>query len=307
MLLTRVLRRVLLTLFIVVGVTIISFVLVRLAPGDPAKQLLPATATEEQVQAMRERMGLDKSYLVQYGLYLNNLLHGDLGYSFRYQMNNAELIFPRLLRTAEISAIGIILALIISIPLGLIAGIKRGSLVDTVAMGFALYGQAMSPVWFCLFLILVFSVWLKWLPTEGTGTIQHLVMPSICIGFAFCSLVTRMLRTEMINVLNEDYITATRARGIDKFKIYTKYAFKNAMLPVVTVSGIQVGALLTGSVVIEQIFSWPGIGQLTYVAISSRDFQLVQSILLVIALIMVTCNLAVDILYPLIDKRIKFN
>ena len=132
-------------------------------------------------------------------------------------------------------------------------------------------------------------------------------MPSICIGFAFCSLVTRMLRTEMINVLNEDYITATRARGIDKFKIYTKYAFKNAMLPVVTVSGIQVGALLTGSVVIEQIFSWPGIGQLTYVAISSRDFQLVQSILLVIALIMVTCNLAVDILYPLIDKRIKFN
>jgi ABC-type dipeptide/oligopeptide/nickel transport system permease component len=269
--------------------------------------MLPSTATEEQVQEMRARMGLDKPYIVQYWLYLDNILHGDLGYSFRYKMNVSELIFPRLLKTAQITAVGVILALIISIPLGLIAGIKRGSVIDTAAMGFALYGQAMSPVWLCLFMILLFSVWLKWLPTEGTGTIKHMVMPAIVIAFAFCSLVTRMLRTGMINVLNEDYITATRARGIGKFEIYTKYAFKNAMLPIITVSGIQIGILLAGSIVVEQIFSWPGLGQLTFTAISSRDFQLVQSILLVVALIMVACNLVVDVLYTFVDKRIQFN
>jgi ABC-type dipeptide/oligopeptide/nickel transport system permease component len=269
--------------------------------------MLPPTATEEQMLTMRQRMGLDKPYIVQYGIYVGNLLKGDLGYSFRYKMKVSELIFPRLWKTAQITILGVILALLVSIPLGMIAGIKRGSAIDTAAMGFALFGQAMSPVWFCLFMILIFSVWLGWLPTEGTGTAAHLVMPSICVGFSFCSLITRMLRSGMINVLSEDYITATRARGISKFQIYTKYALKNALLPIITVSGIQIGVLLSGSMVIEQIFSWPGLGQLTVVAISSRDFQLVQSILLVVALIMVICNLVVDVLYTFVDKRISFN
>jgi len=303
----RILRRLFLTVFIIFGVTIIAFVLVRLTPGDPARQMLPPTATEEQILTMRQRMGLDKPYIVQYGIYVGNLLKGDLGYSFRYKMKVSELMFPRLWKTAQITILGVILALLVSIPLGMIAGIKRGSAIDTAAMGFALFGQAMSPVWFCLFMILIFSVWLGWLPTEGTGTAAHLVMPSICVGFSFCSLITRMLRSGMINVLSEDYITATRARGISKFQIYTKYALKNALLPIITVSGIQIGVLLSGSMVIEQIFSWPGLGQLTVVAISSRDFQLVQSILLVVALIMVICNLVVDVLYTFVDKRISFN
>jgi len=303
----RILRRLFLTVFVIFGVTIIAFVLVRLTPGDPARQMLPPTATEEQILTMRQRMGLDKPYIVQYGIYVGNLLKGDLGYSFRYKMKVSELMFPRLWKTAQITILGVILALLVSIPLGMIAGIKRGSAIDTAAMGFALFGQAMSPVWFCLFMILIFSVWLGWLPTEGTGTAAHLVMPSICVGFSFCSLITRMLRSGMINVLSEDYITATRARGISKFQIYTKYALKNALLPIITVSGIQIGVLLSGSMVIEQIFSWPGLGQLTVVAISSRDFQLVQSILLVVALIMVICNLVVDVLYTFVDKRISFN
>ena len=307
MVVKRILRRLFLTVFIIFGVTIIAFVLVRLTPGDPARQMLPPTATEEQILTMRQRMGLDKPYIVQYGIYVGNLLKGDLGYSFRYKMKVSELMFPRLWKTAQITILGVILALLVSIPLGMIAGIKRGSAIDTAAMGFALFGQAMSPVWFCLFMILIFSVWLGWLPTEGTGTAAHLVMPSICVGFSFCSLITRMLRSGMINVLSEDYITATRARGISKFQIYTKYALKNALLPIITVSGIQIGVLLSGSMVIEQIFSWPGLGQLTVVAISSRDFQLVQSILLVVALIMVICNLVVDVLYTFVDKRISFN
>jgi len=296
-----------LTFIIILGVTIIAFVLVRLTPGDPARQMLPATATEEQVLAMRQRMGLDKPLFIQYGMYISNILRGDLGYSFKYKMNVSELIFPRLWKTAQITVLGVLLALIVSIPLGMVAGIKRGSMLDTAAMGFALFGQAMSPVWFCLFMILIFSVWLGWLPTEGTGSTAHLVMPSICVGFAFCSLITRMLRSGMINVLGEDYITATRARGISNFQIYTRYALKNALLPIITVSGIQIGILLSGSMVIEQIFSWPGLGQLTVVAISSRDFQLIQSILLIVALIMVVCNLIVDVLYTFVDKRISFN
>jgi ABC-type dipeptide/oligopeptide/nickel transport system permease component len=307
MLLEKIIHRLVFTLIVIIGVTIIAFLLVRLAPGDPAVQMLPSVATEDQIQEMRERMGLDKPYIVQYGLYINNILHGDFGYSYRFKMNCAELIFTRLAMTAEITVIGIFLAFIVSIPLGVIAGIKEGSAIDTIAMGFALCGQAMSPVWLCLLMILVFSVWLGWLPTQGVGTVKHMIMPSICVGFSFCSLVTRMLRAGMIEVLQEEYITATRARGIGRFPIYMKYALKNAMLPIVTVSGAQIGILLCGSMVIEQIFSWPGLGQLTVTAISSRDFQLVQSILLVVALIMVVCNLVVDVLYTFIDKRISFN
>ncbi|MEN6555251.1 MAG: ABC transporter permease [Anaerolineaceae bacterium] len=307
MLLKAVLRRLFFTIIILVGVTIIAFALVRLAPGDPARLMLESDATEEQVQAMRVKMGLDKPLVEQYLMYMNDILHGDLGYSFHFHVDCSEIILKRLAYTAQITMIGVALALLISFPLGMIAGIKRGSLMDTCAMGFALLGQAMSPVWLCLLMILIFSVWLGWLPTQGTGTWQHLVMPSICVGFTFCSLVTRMLRTDMIDVLKEDYITATRARGIDKFKVNIKYALKNAMLPVVTVSGHQLGKLLAGSIVVEQIFGWPGLGQLTVTAITARDFQLVESILLIVALIMVACNLLVDILYTFLDKRIQFN
>jgi ABC-type dipeptide/oligopeptide/nickel transport system permease component len=307
MLLKKILRRLAFTLTTLIGVTVIAFFLVRIAPGDPARQMLPATATEEQLQYMRASMGLDRSYIAQYVMYIRNILHGDLGYSYRFQMRCSELIFTRLAMTAEVTFSGVCLAFLISIPLGVIAGIKKGSIIDVIAMIFALCGQAMSPVWLCLLMILIFSVGLGWLPTQGIGTIKHLIMPSLCVGFTFCSLVTRMLRAGMIDVLQEDYIIATRARGISRFSVYMKYALKNAMLPIVTVSGVQVGRLLCGSMVVEQIFSWPGLGQLTITAISSRDFQLVQSILLVVALIMGICNLVVDILYTFIDKRISFN
>jgi ABC-type dipeptide/oligopeptide/nickel transport system permease component len=295
------------TVFVIVGVTIIAFILGRIAPGDPAVQMLPSTATAEQIQAMRERMGLDQSYIMQYFIYMKNLLSGDLGYSFHYKMDCVDIIFPRLWETAKLTIIGVVFGFLVSIPLGLLAGIKRGSAIDTTAVGFALLGQAMSPVWLCLLMILVFSVWLGWLPSHGSGSWMHMIMPAFCLGVGFSSMITRMLRISMIDILQEDYIVATRARGISKFKVYTKYAFKNAILPVVTISGQQIGIMLCGSVVVEQIFSWPGFGELTIVAISSRDFQLVQSILVVVALIMVICNIIIDILYPLIDKRISFN
>ncbi|MDR1189008.1 MAG: ABC transporter permease [Bifidobacteriaceae bacterium] len=304
---TRILRRAALTVFIAVGVTVIAFFLVRLAPGDPAAQMLPPTAKPEQIAAMRERMGLDEPLAYQFWLYVKGLLHGDLGYSYTFRMDNTQLIFPRLGKTAIITGLGVALALLVALPLGMVAGVRRGSASDFFALGFALLGQAMSPVWLCMLLIMIFSVWLKWLPPEGYGSPAHLVMPSICVGFAFASLVTRMMRAGMIDVLGQEYITAARARGIGRTRIYGRYAFKNALLPIITVSGSQLGILLAGSVVIEQIFSYPGLGQLTVAAISGRDFQLVQSILLVIALLMLATNLLVDVLYTFVDKRVEFN
>jgi ABC-type dipeptide/oligopeptide/nickel transport system permease component len=235
------------------------------------------------------------------------ILHGDFGYSYSYQMEIGWLIARRLPNTALLAGAGILIALLVSIPLGIIAGIKKGSVIDTIAILFALLGQSLSPVWIGVFMILVFSVILHWLPSQGIGTFRQLIMPAVCLGFGFTSMSTRMLRSGMVDVLQEDYITVTRARGISRFRVYTKYAFKNALLPVVTVIGPQVGTMLAGSVVIETIFGWPGFGQLMIRAINLRDFQLVQSCLLISAFLFVMCNLIVDILYTFIDKRVTFN
>jgi ABC-type dipeptide/oligopeptide/nickel transport system permease component len=269
--------------------------------------LLPVDATEAQVEAQREKMGLNDPWVVQYLAYMGGIFQGDFGYSYAYNMEIGELISKRLPNTVILARAGTFMCLLLSVPLGLIAGIKKGSIVDTIAMFFALLGQSLSPVWIAVVMILVFSVKLHWFPSQGIGTFKHLVMPAICLGFGFTSMVTRMLRSGMVDTLQEDYITATRARGISRFQVYTKYALKNALLPVVTVVGTQIGAMLAGSVVIETIFGWPGFGQLLVKGINSRDFQLVQSCLLIAAFIFVMCNLIVDILYTFIDKRVSFN
>lgn len=300
-------RRLISTIVVLIGVSILAFVLVRLAPGDPALQMLPATATEEQIENMHIRMGLDKPLVVQYFTYMGNVLKGDLGYSYHYQMNCSDLILRRLPETAKLTFYALIIVLVISIPLGLVAGVKKGSAIDTFSMFFALLGQSLSPVWLGLLMVLIFGVYLGWLPTQGYESFKHVIMPSVCLAFGMCSLVTRMLRSGMIDVLQEDYITATRARGISRIQVYIKYAFKNALLPIITVLGSQIGTMMAGSMVVEQIFGWPGLGQLTVDAINYRDFALVQSILLISATIFVACNLICDILYTMVDSRIKFN
>jgi len=307
MLVKLILKRLLLTVIVLIGVSIIAFVLVRLAPGDPARLILGNSATNEEVAELHAKMGLDAPWVVQYFTYMKGVLRGDLGKSWYYQKSNKELIADRLPNTAALTGYGLILIIVIGLPLGLVAGIKKGSAIDIFSMFIALLGQAMSPVWLCLLMILIFGVGLRWLPTQGMGTFAHIIMPSICTAFGFIALVTRMLRSGMIDVLQEDYITATRARGISKFKVYTKYAFKNALLPIVTVMGNNIGVMMAGSMVIESIFNWPGLGQLTVNAINNRDFALVQSILLISAFIFVMCNLIVDILYTFIDRRITFN
>jgi ABC-type dipeptide/oligopeptide/nickel transport system permease component len=302
-----ILRRFIFTLVVLIGVTIIAFVLVRLAPGDPARLMMGITADSAGVEAMREKMGLNKPLIVQYFTYLRGIIQGDFGYSFYYRKPCLDLILARLPATLQLTGYGLFFIILLGIPLGLISGIKKGSVIDTVSMFIALIGQSMSPVWLCLLMILVFGVILHLLPTQGMGSLKYAVMPSICTAFGFYSLVTRMLRSSMTEVLQEDYITAIRARGIGKMQVYLKYAFKNALLPIVTVLGSQVGIMMAGSMVIESIFSWPGLGLLTVDAISLRDFQLIQSILLISAFIYILCNLIVDLLYTFIDKRIAFN
>ncbi|MCD7806715.1 MAG: ABC transporter permease [Lachnospiraceae bacterium] len=303
----KILNRFIATIIVLIGVSVIAFALVRLGGGDPAALVLPDTATEEQIEEQRVKMGLDKPLVVQYVTYISNVLHGDLGYSYHYNMNVSKLIAYRLPNTARLALFSLIISLLWSVPLGLIAGIKKGTPIDSFAMLFAIVGQSMSTVWLSLMLILIFGVKLKWLPTQGYESFKNIIMPGICQGFAFSANVTRMLRSGMIDVLQEDHITATRARGIGKFKVYTKYALKNALVPVITIIGSQFGFLMAGSILIESVFGWPGVGELMMTAISSRDYQLVQSILLISAFIFVICNLLADIAYTLIDKRIEFN
>jgi ABC-type dipeptide/oligopeptide/nickel transport system permease component len=304
---TKVLSRLISTIIVLFGISIIAFFLLRIGGGDPARMLLPSTASEVEVEAVREDMGLNEPLTLQYTNYVKGVLKGDLGYSFYFKMDVAELVAKRLPQTAKLAVFGILLAVGFSIPLGVIAATHKGKIVDSIAMFFAIIGQSMSPVWLSCFLILIFGVYLHWLPTQGNTSFANWILPGCALGFDFAATLTRTQRSEMIDVLDQDYITATRARGISNLKVTTKYALKNALLPVVTLIVSSFGALLAGSMVIENIFGWPGMGQLMVTAINARDYQLVQSLLLVTSIILVACNLIADIVYTIIDPRIKFN
>ncbi len=285
----------------------IIFSLIHLAPGDPVNLMTSEDATEIQKAIVREKYGLDKSKPEQYIIWISRVVRGDLGDSFYFQSTNWNLIKERLPLTALLAFSAFGLSLIVAIPLGLIAGVRKGSKIDVVAMLFALLGQALSPVWIGLVLILIISVQWGALPSMGYGNLKHLIMPSITLGLPMAALVTRLLRSNMIEVLQEDYITSTYAKGCKPWKVYFKYAMKNAIIPVITVSGIQLATYLGGAVTTEQIFGWPGLGSLTIQAINSRDYTLVQAIILVTSFMLVFINLLVDILYTIVDPRLDFN
>lgn len=300
-------KRLLESLLVLFGVSIIAFTLIRIAPSNPAVMMLPENATAQQIAETEAKMGLDKPFVQQYLIYIGNVLRGDLGTSIFYNQTCASLIFGRLPATIQLTLFAVLISLLISIPLGIISGIKRGSTVDFISVCFALVGQSMSQVWFGLLLILIFGVNLHLLPTQGYGSFQNIIMPALTLGLPLSAIVVRMLRSDMYDVMQEDYIVSTYAKGISPAKIYMKYALKNAVLPVLTVTGMQVGQLLAGAIIVEQIFGWPGLGTLTVQSINMRDFPLIQSILLVTAAIFVLVNLLVDVLYTVIDPRMKLN
>ncbi len=287
--------------------SLIAFFMVRLAPGDPAELMLGDAATPEQVQRLRVSMGLDKPILVQYGIFLKNILQGDFGSSTVYKQPCLDLIQARLMYTLQLACSASFLIVIISIPLGVIAGVNRGSFADFFSVFIALLGQSLASIWVGTILILIFGVKLGWLPTQGYGTLKNLILPSFTLGLGLMASTTRLMRSGMYTTLQEDYITATYARGISKGKVVTKYALKNAILPVITVFATQFATMLGGSVVTESIFGWPGLGSLLLKSIQARDYQLTQSILLFCCFIFVIVNLLIDLLYSAIDPRVRLD
>lgn len=303
-LLRFILKRLLMTLLILFAVSIIAFALIRIAPGNPAMMVLPDGASQEAIKAMEVKLGLDQPMVVQYFRYIGGVLKGDLGTSIIYKLPVKDLIFQRLPATFKLTIITMLVCLLISIPLGIVAGSRQGTIVDFMATMFALLGQSMSTVWMGILVIYIFAVKLKWFPAMGYGTWKNFILPAMTLGYPVAAQVTRMGRSGIIDVLKEDYITATYAKGISRAVVYTKYAFKNALIPIVTIVGMQIGIYLAGAVVVETIFAWPGFGQLIFQAVGTRDYPLVQSCLLVSAALFAIVNMLVDIVNSFIDPRI---
>lgn len=299
-----ILKRLGFCLFVLLGVSIVSFMLVHLAPGNPAQLMLSDGATEEEILAKEIELGLDKPLVEQYFIYMKDILHGDLGDSLFYKRPCLDVILEALPATLVLTCTAMLVCLLISIPMGIIAGVKRGSFADLGAMSFAILGQSLSAVWLGILLVLVFAVKLKWLPAFGYGTAANMIMPSITLGVPVAALICRLTRAGMIDVMSEDYILNAMSKGIPRSRVIVKYALKNALIPVITVIGVQVGSFLGGAIVTEQIFSLPGMGRMIVQSISRRDFPLIQSGLLVISAMFVFVNMFVDILYTVIDPRL---
>lgn len=305
MLLRYIARRLVQTLGVIFVVTILAFLLVRLAPGNPARLMLPETATEEQVQLMEEYLGLDKPLVVQYGKYIGGMLRGDFGTSFSYNLPVKDLIGERIGYTMKLTLYVTLFAVVLCVPLGIIAGSNRGKPADLFAMLFALIGQSMSPVWLAVLLVYIFSVVLGWLPAVGSEGITAFILPAVTLGYPMAAEITRVGRSGMIDSLGEDYITATYARGVKKRVVNWKYAFRNAVCPIITLVALGASSHLAGSIVVESIFTLPGIGQLMNRALSVRDYPIVQTLLVLMAAIFAIMNLIVDIINSLVDPRIS--
>jgi len=299
-------RRLLQSLFVVWGVSVLVFFLLRLAPGDPVSLLLAETATPEQMDAAREKWGLNDPIPVQYLVFLSHALRGDLGDSLFFKEPALNVLMARMPATLQLSAAALLFSLSVAIPVGMLSALKRDTIWDYLGTGLAMLGQAIPPYWLGIMLILIFSVLLGWFPTSGRGTIWHLVLPAITLGSVLMALVTRLVRSGMLDVLSEDYVRTARAKGLPERTIIVRHALRNILIPLVTVIGLQLGALFGGAVITESIFAWPGVGRLALQAINARDYPLVQAAVLFISVVYVFLNLAVDILYVYLDPRIRY-
>ena len=288
-------------------ISMISFFLLFLNT-DPALMLLPPEAGVEDIATFKKQMGLDRPVIVQYGDFLRKvILHGDFGESFLAKVPAMKLIAERLPATAKLAVAALIVINFVAIPVGVLAAIRRYSLMDNLATFTALVGQAMPLYWFGIMLIIIFGVWLGWLPVSGSGSFLHLILPAVTLGSWILPINMRLVRSGMLEVLNQDYIRTARAKGLTEKKVLIKHAFKNAAIPVVTVSGMQFSALLGGAVVTETVFAWPGLGRLAVESIRMGDYPVVQAIVVIFAMTVVLANLTADIVAALIDPRIRLN
>ena len=300
-------RRLLLTIPVILGVATLVFALIHLVPGDPAQAMLGETAPQADVLKLRDALGLDQPLLTQYRTFMTGLLRGDLGTSFRYNVPVTTQIREKLPNTATLALAAMCFAILFAIPLGILAAVFRGTLVDHAAMTLALVGISMPNFWLGPLLAIVFAVRLGWLPVSGTGGLSHLILPAVTLGAALSAILARMTRASLLEELRELYVLAARARGLSGMRAVVKHAFRNSLIPIVTIIGLQFGAVLTGTIITETIFAWPGLGRLLIQAISFRDYPLVQGCILFISITYVAMNLLTDLTYGFLDPRIRFD
>jgi ABC-type dipeptide/oligopeptide/nickel transport system permease component len=299
-LLTSVIHAVSVTL----GVSILSFVFMHLS-GDPVMLMLPPDATDKQIEEFRERMGFNDPIPLQYLRFLSSAVRGDFGTSLRHQQPAMGLVLERLPATLELAVAGMGLALLVAVPFGILSATRRGSVLDYLGMGGALLGLSMPNFWVGIIGILIFSVKLHLLPTAGRGTWAQLVLPGLALGSYLMALLARLTRSGMLEVIDQDYVRTARAKGLPERLIIWRHALMNALIPLVTVVGLQMGELLGGTVVIETVFAWPGVGRLILQAVFQRDYPVVQAAVLILAMIFVVANLLVDTAYRYLDPRIR--
>ncbi|GFN36485.1 nickel ABC transporter permease [Tepidimicrobium xylanilyticum] len=298
-------RRLIMLIPVIIGVTFIVYSIMFFTPGDPALIILGENAPEEQVEKLREEMGLNDHFIIQYLRFLKNALKGDFGRSYSTRKPVFDEIFSRFPATLKLSTAGLLIAVAIGIPVGIISATKQYSAIDSITMILALLGVSMPNFWLGLMLILLFSVNLGLLPSGGDAGFSSLILPAITLGTGVAAIITRMTRSSMLEVIRQDYIRTARAKGVAERKVINKHALKNALIPVVTVIGLQFGYLLGGAVLTETVFSWPGVGRLMVEAIKQKDTPVVLASVIFMSVVFSIVNLLVDILYAFLDPRIK--
>jgi peptide/nickel transport system permease protein len=292
-------------LLVVLGVISIVFLLIHLIPGDPVEIMLGEAASAADREALRTALGLGQPLVTQFLHYLDGLLHLDLGTSLHSRRPVIELLRERLPATLLLAAVTLCITLLLAVPLGVIAAVRRNSLWDTGAMSFSMLGVSIPNFWLGPLLILVFSLWLGWTPVSGREGFGSVILPAVTLGTGLAAVLSRMVRSSMLEVLGEDYLRTARAKGLPTRRILLQHGLRNALLPVITLIGLQLGALLAGAVITETVFSWPGVGLLTIEAIQSRDYPVVQACVLLISVSYVFINLLTDIAYAWADPRIR--
>jgi peptide/nickel transport system permease protein len=300
-----ILSRISSAIVVIFGVVLIVFILIHLVPGDPVEVMLGESATMADRETLRASLGLDQSLLQQFIQFIQGVLQFDLGHSLHSKKPVSELIAARILPTVELCIASLLVAFIIAFPLGTIAALKKDHLADVGAMSFSLLGVSIPYFLMGPLLILLFSITLGWLPVSGRDGLDSLILPALTLGTALAAILSRMIRASLLEVLNEDYIRTAKAKGLSQFRIIGLHALRNAMLPVITLIGLQIGALLAGAVITEMVFSWPGLGQLTIESIQKRDYPVVQACILLISMSYVVINTLTDIVYGVLDPRIR--
>ena len=299
-------RRAVHGVIVLFGVSIIVFLLMHLA-GDPVAVLLPLDTPPEQIEAFREEMGFNRPLPVQYFYFLSRAVRGDFGYSYHYRTDAMQIVLERMPATLRLTFGALFVALVVAIPAGIFAALKQGKISDVIVRMSVLLGQAVPGFWLALMLMLLFGVRLRWLPVSGAEGWQSLILPAVVAGSFSMATITRLLRCNLVDTLGENYIQTARGKGLSERTVTTRHALKNAAIPVITVIGLQMGWLLGGAVISEVVFAYPGMGRLAVTAIGYRDVPVIQSFVAITAVIVVTINLSVDIIYSWLDPRIRLH